>query len=76
MSVIISLVIIILGGFSAIRIILGLLLANIHQIIYLTKANKEKYAPLVSVIIPAYNEEKTIMACVLYFASKKCREMQ
>lgn len=64
MSVIISLVIIILGGFSAIRIILGLLLANIHQIIYLTKANKEKYTPLVSVIIPAYNEEKTIMACV------------
>lgn len=64
MSVIISLIIIILGGFSAIRIILGLLLANIHQIIYLTKAREEKYAPLVSVIIPAYNEEKTIMACV------------
>ncbi|WP_242335983.1 glycosyltransferase [Limosilactobacillus urinaemulieris] len=64
MSIIISLIIIILGGFSAIRIILGLLLANIHQIIYLTKARKEKYAPLVSVIIPAYNEEKTIMACV------------
>ena len=64
MSVIISLVIVILGGFSAIRIILGLLLANIHQIIYLTKVRREKYAPLVSVIIPAYNEEKTIVACV------------
>lgn len=59
--------IIILGVFALMRILMGLIFANIHQI----RQNKAKqgqhvvdYQPLVSVIIPAYNEEVTITGCV------------
>lgn len=49
------------------RILTGLIIANCHQIkqIKLLKGHNLRYHPMISVIIPAYNEEKLIERCVI-----------
>lgn len=44
------------------KILSGLILSNIHLILGIDRAKKKKnrYEPLISIIIPAYNEEKCI----------------
>lgn len=55
-----------LGIFMVIRIILGLILSNIHQIKLLNKhAPDNSNNDRISVVIPAYNEEVCIYNCVI-----------
>ena len=68
---ILSLIIILFGGFSAIRILLGLLLSNLYQIYVILKKYSPDYNPLVSIIIPAFNEEKMIASCVTSALTQK-----
>lgn len=62
-----------LGLFACGRILVGLILSNIHQIINNPKKFRKELAkttdphltnPRFSILIPAYNEEKTIHDCV------------
>lgn len=64
MGEIFTILIIIIGGFSAIRILFGLFLANVNEIGYIFRKESNEYNPLISIIVPAFNEEKTIYDCV------------
>ncbi len=55
----------IVGTFAALRIICGLIFSNIQQLLNISAEKSVNYQPLLSVIIPAYNEEKTIYQCVM-----------
>lgn len=55
----------IVGAFSSLRIIWSLILANVHQLITISANSNQNYRPMLSIIIPAYNEEKMIRASVL-----------
>lgn len=58
--------ILILGMFSFFRIIFGLILSNVHQIKEQGEFvfNNDSLKPKVSVVIPAYNEEKFAGRCI------------
>lgn len=62
---ILNLLIILFGLFMICRILLGLILSNIHQISTINQKNGSDQSLSISIIIPAYNEEKDILRCVM-----------
>lgn len=57
--------VLIIGIFSTLRIIWGLILSNVHQLLSEPFDGSKEYTPLLSIVIPAYNEEKMIHQSVM-----------
>ena len=56
----------IIGLYASIRVIIGLILSILHQAKSTHRSTTRiDYNPLLTVVIPAYNEEKTIRNCIL-----------
>ena len=55
---------------------MGLLLSNLYQIYVILKKYSPDYNPLVSIIIPAFNEEKMIASCVTSALTQKYSNRQ
>lgn len=62
---IIFIFILIVGLFSLLRIITGLLISFTYQVYESSRTKSTNYEPLISVVIPAYNEQKMIKDCVM-----------
>src|SRR5579859_4167121 len=66
--------IVFLGIINALRMAVYFILGNIYDIkSFKTKKRTKKYTPLVSIVVPAYNEEKSIRKCLesIYESSYK-----
>ena len=66
--------IVFLGIINALRMAVYFILGNIYDIkSFKTKKITKKYTPLVSIVVPAYNEEKSIRKCLesIYESSYK-----
>lgn len=69
-------IILIIGLFSMLRIIVGILISFAHQLQEQHDGDQRGYTPLISVIIPAYNEQESIKDCVMSVIHQSYRNRQ